>query len=66
MILAKILVLVAASFIILFHSLKYLYQPVVRGTIYLENAPGVATITNEDETGIAHIRGDSLYATMYA
>jgi penicillin amidase len=43
-----------------------LYRPVTSGTVYLENAPGTATITFEDETGIAHIRGDSLLSAVYA
>jgi hypothetical protein len=41
-------------------SLWYLYQPLVEGTIYLKNAPGVASISYEDDTGITHIRGESL------
>ena len=46
-------------------SIFYVYQPKVSGTIYLRNAYGVSTITTEDATGIAHIRGDNLNAAVY-
>ena len=41
------------------------YKTKLEGTIYLENAPGLVKITREKETGIAHIHGDNLFATMY-
>jgi hypothetical protein len=49
-----------------FVSLWYLYQPLVSGTIYLQNAPGVASISYEEDTGISHIRGATLQSTIYA
>ena len=47
-------------------SLWFLYQPLVEGTIFLKNAPGVATISYEDDTGITHIRGENFQSTIYA
>jgi len=44
----------------------YLYQPKTTGTIYLDNAYGVASISTEDVTGITHIRGENLESTVYA
>jgi len=38
----------------------------VSGTIYLDNAPGVSSISYEEDTGIAHIRGANLESTLYA
>jgi len=46
--------------------LYILYRPVTSGTLYLDKAPGAATITYEDGTGIAHIRGESLESAVYA
>jgi acyl-homoserine lactone acylase PvdQ len=46
--------------------LYVLYRPVNSGTLYLQNAPGVVTISFEEETGIAHIHGDSLASAVYA
>jgi acyl-homoserine lactone acylase PvdQ len=51
---------------IIFVSVWYLYQPLVSGTIYLKNAPGVASISYEEDTGISHIRGANLESTIYA
>jgi acyl-homoserine lactone acylase PvdQ len=51
---------------ILLISLWYLYLPLVDGTIYLKNAPGVASISYEEDTGISHIRGENLQSTIYA
>lgn len=47
-------------------TLMYLYQPRVNGTIYLDNAKGIATITTEDDTGITHIRGQNLESAVFA
>jgi penicillin amidase len=38
----------------------------MEGVVKLKNAPGVATITREEETQIAHIYGDTLEAALYA
>ena len=59
----QILIALAAM---IFVSVWYLYQPLVSGTIYLKNAPGVASISYEEDTGIAHIRGANLESTLYA
>lgn len=47
-------------------GLWYLYKERTNGTIYLEGAPGVASITRETDNGIAHIRGENLQSAMYA
>jgi hypothetical protein len=36
------------------------------GTIHLANAPGMATITREIDTGIAHIHADDIFSAAYA
>jgi len=46
-------------------SLLYLYRTKEEGTIYMKSAPGPVSITRESETGIAHIRSDSIEAVMY-
>ena len=51
---------------LIFVSILYMYQPLVSGTIYLRNAPGVASISYEEDTGISHIRGATLESTIYA
>ena len=51
---------------LIFVSIWYLYQPLVSGTIFLQNAPGVASISYEEETGISHIRGATLESAIYA
>ena len=47
-------------------GLWHLYQERTSGTIYLEGAPGTASITRETANGIAHIRGENMYAALYA
>jgi len=47
-------------------TLWYLYQQTNSGTIYLPNAPGTASITREEETGIAHIKAVTEEAALYA
>jgi hypothetical protein len=47
-------------------GLWYLYQERTSGTIYLEGAPGVASITRESANGIAHIRGEDIHSAVYA
>lgn len=54
-----------ASIFSSFVYLLYVYRTVDYGTIAMPNAPGVCTITREVDTGIAHIRGNSLLATIY-
>jgi hypothetical protein len=46
-------------------TVLYLYKTTASGILILRNVPGVCTITREDDTGIAHIRGDSLQASLY-
>ena len=46
--------------------LKHTYKTQMEGVVKLKNAPGVATITREEETQIAHIYGDTLEAALYA
>jgi acyl-homoserine lactone acylase PvdQ len=65
-VLVKLLLLALVSFGFFISCLWYFYLPIVEGTIFLENAPGIATISSEEETGIAHIKGESLYAAVYA
>lgn len=54
---------ILAAFVL---SLWHFYQPLVSGTIYLADAPGVASISYEEATGIAHIRGQDLNSALYA
>jgi acyl-homoserine lactone acylase PvdQ len=56
-----VLAAIFASFV----SVLYVYRTVDYGTLAMPNAPGTLTITREDDTGIAHIRGDSLLSTVY-
>lgn len=46
--------------------LKQVYRTQMEGVVELPNAPGLATITREEETQIAHIEGESLNAAFYA
>jgi len=41
------------------------YRVVEEGALYLPNAPGTVAIVREQETGIAHIRGDSYKSVAY-
>ena len=42
------------------------YQVIDEGELNMPNAPGVAAIVREEDTGIAHIRGDSYLSVVYA
>ena len=57
------LVAIAAGFAAF---LFWAYDVKSDGTLYLDNAPGNAAITRELDTGIAHIRGDTWNAAVYA
>ena len=46
--------------------LDFAYKVQDEGELYLKNAPGVAAILREEETGIQHIRGDSELSVVYA
>lgn len=65
-ILRKILYVVITFGTLSFFGTFYLYQPKLSGTVYLPKAPAHATIRTEEATGIAHIHGDTLEATLYA
>ena len=47
-------------------GLYFAYQVIDEGELNLPNAPGVAAIVREKDTGIAHIRGDSYLSVVYA
>ena len=54
---------------VLFMSTKVLwwvYKTKLEGVVELSNAPGIATITREVATEIAHIQGDSMNSAFFA
>ena len=61
-----VLILTVLSLIGAYVALVFLYQVKDSGTLYLPNARGVASITREKDTHIAHIRGTTREAAMYA
>ena len=50
---------------VFFGYLWWAYQVRSEGTLYLNYAWGISTITREPGTLIAHIRGDSRASAMY-
>ena len=46
--------------------LFWAYSVKNEGTIYLPRASGSASITREDDTGIAHMRGSTFNDAVYA
>jgi penicillin G amidase len=46
--------------------LWWVYKTKVEGVVELANAPGIATITREEGTEIAHIQGDSIDSAFFA
>ena len=49
-----------------FIAAVFLYKVKDEGTLYLENAKGSASITRETDTGILHIRSNTLEGGLYA
>ena len=64
--LSYLLCLVVLAVAIAVGAIIWAYQVVDEGDLYMPNAPGNCAITREQETGIAHIRGDSFDAVAYA
>ena len=64
--LKRTFVIVTVFCVILGLFLNWAYKLVDDGELYLPNAPGFAVITREQDTGIAHIRGDSFKSVAYA
>jgi len=61
----KGLIFVSLAFLLTLLTLGYLYRTTLDGEIALPNAPGRVTITREEDSEIAHIKGDSFIAVGY-
>lgn len=47
------------------YGLHLMYKTQTSGTVELANAPGVVTITREDDTEIAHIKAENFEGAAY-